>query len=69
MQQADRPVYLECLGEELRQFYGRLGFIPVQWRSLPPALRWKFGFTHLAARVFRLPLVIMRLESTYTDSL
>jgi amino-acid N-acetyltransferase len=60
IQQATHPLYLECLGPMLAQFYQRLGFVPVELSDLPPALRRKFGFSHAIARLLRLPLHQMR---------
>jgi len=37
--QADRPLYLECLGENLPRFYRRFGFVEVSWADLPPSLQ------------------------------
>jgi len=59
IQQADRPLYLECLGEQLTQFYSQMGFVPVDWRSLPPSLQRKFALSALAARWFRVPVRFM----------
>jgi amino-acid N-acetyltransferase len=55
---AAQPLYLECLGGKLARYYERFGFVPVAWRELPPALKWKFGPSALAAR-FRLPAYFM----------
>lgn len=59
IQQAYCPLYLECLGDRLATFYGKFGFVPVAWDTLPPALQQKFGFTHRVASLLRLPLVVM----------
>ncbi|UBF25412.1 GNAT family N-acetyltransferase [Kovacikia minuta CCNUW1] len=64
IQQATQPLYLECLGKKLVQFYTRLGFVPVPWQELPPSLKRKFGLSAIAASLFRLPITLMR----YLDS-
>jgi amino-acid N-acetyltransferase len=52
IQQATQPLYLECLGSRLAQFYPRFGFVPVSWQELPRALKWKFGFSKLVSTLF-----------------
>lgn len=51
--QATQPLYLECLGSGLVQFYTRLGFVPVAWKELPRSLSWKFGITQFGAKLLR----------------
>ncbi|MGA7937655.1 MAG: GNAT family N-acetyltransferase [Kovacikia sp.] len=63
IQQATQPLYLECLGKKLVQFYTRLGFVPVSWQALPPALKRKFGLSALASTLFRLPVTFLQLKS------
>ena len=63
IQQSSQPLYLECLGCRLAEFYSKLGFIPANWPDLPASLKRKFGLSTLAARVFRLPLFIMKYEA------
>ncbi|WP_416665913.1 GNAT family N-acetyltransferase [Egbenema bharatensis] len=62
IQQAEKPLYLECLGDSLVQFYRRLGFTPVEWQALPRSLKWKFGLTQVAATLFRLPIALMQYQ-------
>lgn len=62
IQQSSQPLYLECLGDRLAQFYRRFEFSPVAWQDLPPSLKPKFGLSQLAVRLLRLPVVIMRYE-------
>ena len=59
IQQAIQPLYLECLGTGLADFYQRLGFVPVAVTALPPGLQRKFGFSAAIARLLRLPLYQM----------
>lgn len=60
IQQATQPLYLECLGKGLVQFYTRFGFVPVVWEELPPAMKRKFRLSNFAARVFHVPVTIMQ---------
>jgi len=62
IQQTTQPLYLECLGSKLAQFYHRLGFVPVSWQTLPIPLKRKFGLSKLISKVLRLPLVIMHYQ-------
>jgi amino-acid N-acetyltransferase len=55
IREATEPLYLECLGSKLAQFYTRFGFVPISWQELPQSLKWKFGISHLASRF--LPLI------------
>lgn len=61
IQQATEPLYLECLGAKLVQFYRRLGFQPVAWQNLPRSLQLKFGLSALAAR-FGFPVFLMHYD-------
>eukprot|EP00808_Paulinella_micropora_P008905 g56663.t1 len=36
---ASQPLYLECLGKQLEEFYAQLGFVPVTLAELPPAMQ------------------------------
>ncbi|MEL6381584.1 MAG: GNAT family N-acetyltransferase [Cyanobacteria bacterium J06626_18] len=59
MQQATQPLYIECLGTGLADFYERLGFVPIAVTALPRGLKRKFGFSAAIARLLRLPLYQM----------
>lgn len=63
IQQANRPLYLECLGKGLAGFYQQFGFVPVAVRDLPPSLRPKFTLSNAIARSLNLPLWQMHLPS------
>jgi amino-acid N-acetyltransferase len=60
IQQANQPLYLECLGDRLANFYQRLGFVPACWQELPRSLQRKFGTSKFVAGVLRLPLQVLR---------
>ncbi|MGF1487753.1 MAG: GNAT family N-acetyltransferase [Prochloraceae cyanobacterium] len=59
IKEADRPLYLECLGKKLKQFYIRFGFVPVSWQELPQNLKFKFGITLLGKNVLKIPVTVM----------
>ncbi|MBG1242435.1 GNAT family N-acetyltransferase [Nostoc sp. NZL] len=64
---ATQPLYLECLGERLAQFYSRFGFVPISFEDLPQfpktsglsTLKSKFRFSQLAKKLLRVPVVFM----------
>ncbi|BBD62633.1 GCN5-related N-acetyltransferase [Nostoc sp. HK-01] len=58
--QATEPLYLECLGENLSQFYSRFGFVTVDFENIPPSLKHKFGISQFAKQLFRVPIVFMK---------
>lgn len=63
IQEATQPLYLECLGSRLAEFYSHFGFVAIAWQELPQSLKWKFGFSQLASRL--LPVIsvtIMRYQ-------
>ena len=62
IQQATKPLYLECLGKGLAQFYTRFGFVPVPWQNLPQSLKFKFGLSHFAKILLKLPVEIMEYQ-------
>ncbi|MCL6436107.1 MAG: GNAT family N-acetyltransferase [Leptolyngbyaceae cyanobacterium HOT.MB2.61] len=69
VEQATKPLYLECLGQRLARFYAQFGFVPVSWQELPPSLKRKFGLSALAARVLRVPVNVMQYrKGTGADS-
>ncbi|MCU0546712.1 MAG: GNAT family N-acetyltransferase [Oscillatoriaceae cyanobacterium Prado104] len=64
IQQATEPLYLECLGKRLAEFYTRFGFVEVPVRELPPSLKFKFGLSHLGKTLFRIPVTIMKYQNS-----
>jgi len=64
IQEATQPLYLECLGQKLADFYARLGFVPVNWQALPQSLKRKFGLSYLAKTLLRIPVEIMQYQGT-----
>ncbi len=59
IQEATQPLYLECLGNRLAEFYTRFGFVPTSWQELPPSLKWKFGVSQVASKV--LPMISVKI--------
>ncbi|NEQ32998.1 MAG: GNAT family N-acetyltransferase [Leptolyngbya sp. SIO4C5] len=59
IQQANQPLYLECLGDRLGHFYQRLGFVTASWETMPAAIQRKFRLSRWAARWLNLPLQIL----------
>lgn len=57
--QADQPLYVECLGDRLFHFYHRLGFVNADWNTMPPTIRKKFQTTRWLARVLPVPLHVL----------
>lgn len=59
MDSATQPLYLECLGSGLAEFYTRLGFVPISWQELPQSLKLKFGISQLASAL--IPLISVQI--------
>ena len=59
IKQAHKPLYLECLGTKLADFYSGYGFEVVTWQTLPRSLKFKFGISQIAKTLIRLPVVFM----------
>ena len=59
IKQANKPLYLECLGARLPYFYSRYGFKTVTWQELPRSLKFKFGMSQIAKTIIRLPVTFM----------
>lgn len=55
-------LYLECLGNKLKNFYKRFGFIEVNFETSSPQLPEKFRVTKTLAKWLKLPLFIMILK-------
>lgn len=57
--QATLPLYLECLGNKLAEFYTQFNFETVAWSDLPDSLQRKFALSDLGKRLMRLPVHFM----------
>lgn len=60
--QATQPLYLECLGQRLAQFYSRFGFVTISFEELPPSVKRKFGLSQLGKRLIKVPVVFMEYQ-------
>ncbi|NMG21369.1 GNAT family N-acetyltransferase [Brasilonema bromeliae] len=60
--QATQPLYLECLGERLAQYYTRFGFVTISFEELPPSVKRKFGLSQLGKRLIKVPVVFMKYQ-------
>ncbi len=61
---ATQPLYLECLGERLVEFYSRFGFVVVSFSDLPRSLKPKFGLSELTKKLIKVPLVFMQHQQS-----
>ncbi len=62
---ATQPLYLECLGQRLVQFYSRFGFVPIAFEELPRSLKPKFRLSELLGKkLLRVPVVFMHYPKT-----
>ncbi|MBW4645383.1 MAG: GNAT family N-acetyltransferase [Goleter apudmare HA4340-LM2] len=59
---ATQPLYLECLGQGLVEFYSRFGFVPISFPDLPSSLKLKFRWSELAKKLMRVPVVFMKYQ-------
>jgi amino-acid N-acetyltransferase len=64
IQQATQPLYLECLGDRLANFYQHLGFVLASWEDLPQSLQRKFGTSKFLAGLLRLPLRVLHYPNS-----
>ena len=62
IEEATKPLYLECLGKELTKFYSRFGFVPVSWQELPCSVQTKFGLSQLGKTMLRIPVTFMQYK-------
>ncbi|WP_414517796.1 GNAT family N-acetyltransferase [Nostoc sp. PCC 9305] len=68
---ATQPLYLECLGQRLVQFYSRFDFVPISFEDLPQfpktiglsTLKEKFKFSQLAKKLLKVPVVFMEYRN------
>jgi amino-acid N-acetyltransferase len=56
---ATKPLYLECLGKKLANYYSRFGFVPISWHDIPKSLKFKFGISQVGRILLGFPLVFM----------
>ena len=63
IREAKKPLYLECLGQKLVDFYTHKGFRSISWQELPRSLQSKFGLSHLAKTYLGLPVTFMQYRA------
>ncbi|MEM7726670.1 MAG: GNAT family N-acetyltransferase [Cyanobacteria bacterium P01_A01_bin.45] len=59
VKQANKPLYLECLGKELKRFYSQRGFVKVNYENLPPSMQSKFKLSQLGKQLIGIPVTFM----------
>jgi amino-acid N-acetyltransferase len=65
IQEATAPLYLECVGSRLANFYTGFGFVPIAWQELPQSLKLKFGFSQVISRLLPIfPVTIMQYQAS-----
>jgi amino-acid N-acetyltransferase len=65
---ATQPLYLECLGQQLAEFYNRFGFVPVCFRDLAPSIQAKFRLSEFARKLHIVPVVFMHYQDSVFPS-
>ncbi len=65
IQQSTKPLYLECLGKRLADFYTRFGFVPVEFLDLPASLKPKFGISNGAKIILKIPVIFMYCDRKF----
>ncbi|MBD2195975.1 MULTISPECIES: GNAT family N-acetyltransferase [Calothrix] len=66
---ATQPLYLECLGQRLAEFYQGFGFVQVAFEDLPRSLKPKFRWSELGRKLIRVPVVFMHYQGTEAENL
>lgn len=61
---ATQPLYLECLGQRLVEFYTKFGFVIISFEDLPLKLKGKFGLSQLGKKLLGIPVVFMHYPSS-----
>jgi len=64
IESATQPLYLECLGQRLAEFYTRFGFVIISFEDLPRSLKGKFGLSQLGKKLLGVPVVFMHYPSS-----
>ncbi|MGB6298287.1 MAG: GNAT family N-acetyltransferase [Rivularia sp. (in: cyanobacteria)] len=60
IQQATQPLYLECLGKKLVDYYMKFGFRQVEFQDLPASLKSKFQLSQLGKQLIGVPVSFMK---------
>lgn len=61
---ATQPLYIECLGQRLANFYSRFGFVPIGFKDLTPSIQAKFRLSELARKLRIVPVVFMYYQNS-----
>ena len=64
IEEATQPLYLECLGQRLAEFYTRFGFVVIAFEDLPRSLKGKFGLSQLGKKLLGVPVVFMHYPAS-----
>ncbi|MBW4430638.1 MAG: GNAT family N-acetyltransferase [Pelatocladus maniniholoensis HA4357-MV3] len=64
IQAATQPLYLECLGQRLANFYYKFGFVPIAFENLPRSLQRKFQLSELGRKLGVVPVVLMHYQDS-----
>ena len=62
IEESTAPLYVECLGDKLKNFYQRFGFVEVNFEMSSSSLPKKFRRTKTLTKWLKLPLFIMMLK-------
>lgn len=62
IEQATQPLYLECLGKKLVNYYTKLGFVTIDFEDLPSSLKSKFKLSQLGKKIIGVPVTFMKHE-------
>jgi len=60
IEQATQPLYLECLGDKLINYYQKFGFAPIDFQDLPASLKGKFKISQLGKQLIGVPVIFMK---------
>ncbi len=60
IEQANQPLYLECLGKKLVDYYIKFGFVPIDFQDLPASLKSKFKISQLGKQLIGVPVTFMK---------
>ncbi|AFY57031.1 acetyltransferase, N-acetylglutamate synthase [Rivularia sp. PCC 7116] len=59
IEQATQPLYLECLGKKLVDYYQKFGFVAVNFQDLPSSVKSKFRISQLGKKIIGVPVTFM----------
>ena len=60
IKQATQPLYLECLGLKLVNYYQKFGFMIIDFQDLPSSLKSKFKISQLGKQLIGVPVTFMK---------